>query len=291
MRTLSFVAFAVMASVGVVAQSPQLFSYQAVVRDAGNILVTQSPVGIRVSILQGSPSGPAVYVEIHTPTTNANGLASVAVGGGSVVSGSIVAIDWSAGPYFIKTETDPAGGTAYSIVGTTQLLSVPYALYSERTGDTTMWRRDGSHLYYNSGRVGIGTNNPELLLHVVRDDVGDGSMVRLQSNVLGYGSNIQMMGSNYNRLWSLSTEADYSAISIRLSDTTSTSMQDFVRVTDLGNVGIGTIAPQRRLHINDVMRLEPRSTAPSSPSKGDMYFDSTINKLRVYDGTTWQNCW
>ena len=58
-----------------------------------------------------------------------------------------------------------------------------------------------------------------------------------------------------------------------------------------GNVGIGTITPARTLHIKDVMRLEPIPTAPSSPAKGDMYFDSTINKLRVYDGTTWQNCW
>jgi len=58
-----------------------------------------------------------------------------------------------------------------------------------------------------------------------------------------------------------------------------------------GNVGIGDIDPQRTLHIKDVMRLEPRNTAPSSPSKGDIYFDNTLNKLRVYDGTTWQNCW
>ncbi|MEY3444750.1 MAG: hypothetical protein RLZZ519_3031, partial [Bacteroidota bacterium] len=58
-----------------------------------------------------------------------------------------------------------------------------------------------------------------------------------------------------------------------------------------GNVGVNMSAPQRSLHVSDVMRLEPRATAPSSPSKGDIYFDSVLNKLRVYDGTTWQNCW
>jgi hypothetical protein len=58
-----------------------------------------------------------------------------------------------------------------------------------------------------------------------------------------------------------------------------------------GNVGIGTTTPQRRLHVSDVMRLEPRATAPTSPAKGDIYFDSTLNKLRVFDGTVWQNCW
>ena len=58
-----------------------------------------------------------------------------------------------------------------------------------------------------------------------------------------------------------------------------------------GNVGIGTNAPVRTLHVNSVMRLEPIPAAPAAPGKGDMYFDSTLNKLRVYDGTAWQNCW
>lgn len=58
-----------------------------------------------------------------------------------------------------------------------------------------------------------------------------------------------------------------------------------------GNVGINTSSPQRPLHVKDVLRLEPRSTAPDNPSKGDIYFDGVLNKLRVYDGTVWQNCW
>jgi hypothetical protein len=57
------------------------------------------------------------------------------------------------------------------------------------------------------------------------------------------------------------------------------------------NVGIGTSNPKRKLHINDVMRLEPRNTAPINSAKGDIYFDGVLNKLRVYDGTVWQNCW
>lgn len=61
--------------------------------------------------------------------------------------------------------------------------------------------------------------------------------------------------------------------------------------SNYGNVGIGITNPQRKLHVNDIMRLEPRNTAPSNPSKGDIYFDGILNKLRVYDGTTWQNCW
>jgi hypothetical protein len=70
-----------------------------------------------------------------------------------------------------------------------------------------------------------------------------------------------------------------------------TNVTRFFVVKNNGNTGIGTATPARTLHINAVMRLEPISSAPTSPAKGDMYFDSTINKLRVYDGTTWQSCW
>jgi Collagen triple helix repeat (20 copies) len=111
-------------------QAPQKMSYQSVVRDNTNLLVTNSTVGVRMSILQGSASGTVVYEETHSISTNSNGLASLAIGGGTVVSGSMSGINWGAGPFFVKTETDPAGGTNYTIVGTSELLSTPYALYA-----------------------------------------------------------------------------------------------------------------------------------------------------------------
>ena len=113
------------------AQSPQKMSYQAVVRNASDALVKSTAIGMKVSILKGSATGTAVYVETQTPTTNANGLVSVSIGSGTVVSGDFSTIDWANGPYFIKTETDPAGGTSYSITGTSQLLNVPYALHAK----------------------------------------------------------------------------------------------------------------------------------------------------------------
>ncbi len=115
------------------AQSPEKMSYQAVIRDASDNLITGTQVGMQISILQGSASGTAVYEETQTPTTNTNGLVTIEIGSGTVVSGDFTAINWSAGPYFIKTETDPAGGTSYTITGTSQLLSVPYALYAKTT--------------------------------------------------------------------------------------------------------------------------------------------------------------
>jgi hypothetical protein len=83
--------------------------------------------------LQGSASGNVVYQETYNPNpqTNVNGLVSVEIGGGEALSGTFSDIDWASGTYFLKTETDPAGGTNYTISGTSQLLSVPYALHAK----------------------------------------------------------------------------------------------------------------------------------------------------------------
>ena len=112
------------------AQAPQKMSYQAVIRNSSNSLIVSTAVGIKISILQGTSSGTVVFLETHTTSTNANGLASLEIGSGTPVTGTFAGINWAAGPYFIKTETDPAGGTAYTIAGTNQLMSVPYALFS-----------------------------------------------------------------------------------------------------------------------------------------------------------------
>jgi len=117
------------------AQTPQKMNYQAVIRNSSNILVTSTPVGMRVSILRGSATGNVVYQEIYNPNpqTNANGLVNIEIGSGIALTGLFDTINWATGTYFIKTETDPTGGTSYSITGTSQLLSVPYALNAAKT--------------------------------------------------------------------------------------------------------------------------------------------------------------
>ena len=133
--TALFAAF--LLSAGLMAQAPQKMSYQAIVRDGSNNLVVNTQVGIQISILQGSGSGTAVYVETHLPSTNVNGLVTLEIGTGSIITGTFGAINWATGPYFLKTETDPdgsTGGIVYSIVGSSELLSVPYALYSASSG-------------------------------------------------------------------------------------------------------------------------------------------------------------
>ena len=130
MKKIYLVFVSLLLAASVWAQAPQKMSYQAVIRNSSNVLLTSSSVGMQISILQGSSTGTAVYIETQTPITNANGLVSLEIGSGTPVTGTFAGINWATGPYFIKTETDPLGGTVYTIAGTNELMSVPYALFS-----------------------------------------------------------------------------------------------------------------------------------------------------------------
>ncbi len=137
MKKLFTIAFAILITVSAFAQAPQKMSFQAVIRNASNAIVANAAVGMRISILQGSAAGSSVYTETQTPTTNVNGLASIIVGNGTLVSGNFTTINWGTNAYFIKTETDPTGGTSYTISGTTQIMSVPYAIYANTAATAT----------------------------------------------------------------------------------------------------------------------------------------------------------
>jgi len=405
----------------VFAQSPNKMSYQAVIRDASNVLVTYSSVGMQISILQGSPTGTAVYVETQTPTSNANGLVSIEIGAGTVVSGTFSAIDWANGSYYVKTETDPTGGTTYTIIGTSQLLSVPYALYAKsveidnvddadadstnelqslsftndtlslsgggmvvlpydsavwtKVNDTTITYNDvtintaiaaatdynmtlkkyispynvldlsrgsgingirfqlssvnESMIAYSpntskefnigtadSNRVSLITDNTKRLTITAEGDVGigttaPGGIFEIAANTTTPRIRFDNISSNsvsnsIRHIYNLNTDAMIrTAFEIKPSfnDVADGTRNSFVELKTVASgsfgtrmtfngaiVGIGTTSPARQLHVNDVMRLEPRSSAPSSPSAGDIYYDSTLNNLRFYDGTAWRNC-
>jgi len=110
-------------------QAPQAFKYQAVIRDASNLILNNQAVGMQLIIHQGSAGGTAVYTETFAPTTNAYGLVNLQIGTGTT-SDVFAAIDWANGPYYIETAADLTGGTSYSTMGTSQLVSVPYALHA-----------------------------------------------------------------------------------------------------------------------------------------------------------------
>jgi uncharacterized protein (TIGR02145 family) len=179
------------------AQAPQKMSYQAVIRNSNDSLLIYTPVGMRISLVQGTPTGSVVFSETQTATTNANGLVSIQIGMGTAVSGTFAGINWAAGPYYVKTETDLSGGTNYTITSSNEILSVPYALFSANgtpgpagpiglTGETgaqgiqgatgllssgavagntaywngSVWVVNNSNIHNNGAGVGIGTVNP-----------------------------------------------------------------------------------------------------------------------------------
>jgi uncharacterized protein (TIGR02145 family) len=135
MKKIYSFLMSVLLAVSLMAQAPQSFNYQAVVRNADGEIIESTLVGMRISILQGSINGTVICTEEFSPTTNAFGLVTLAIG--SVNTSGFGAIDWSAGHYFVKVELDPAGGTNYTNMGTSQLISVPYALYA-KTSETAI---------------------------------------------------------------------------------------------------------------------------------------------------------
>ena len=152
-------------------QAPQKMSYQSVLRNSNNALIANTAVSTIISILQGSTEGTVVYAETQSATTNANGLLSLQIGAGAVITGTFSGIDWANGPYFIKTETDPAGGSNYTITGTQQMMSVPYALYAAKSGDATSIGAISSSSSVNGGTINSG------VLSLTPADASNGGIV------------------------------------------------------------------------------------------------------------------
>jgi hypothetical protein len=174
-------------SIAVQAQSPDLFNYQGVARDAGGLELREKSIALRFSLIQGSPAGNEVFSEEHRVMTNSFGLFSVHVGGGINRSGEMADVDWANGPYFIQVEMDAEGGGDFAHMGVSPLLSVPYALYAAKSGESTNGeaksipftgiegqtiRHNGadweatSTLFNIGGNMGIGTTTPSQRLDV-----------------------------------------------------------------------------------------------------------------------------
>jgi hypothetical protein len=181
-------------------QAPEKMSYQSVLRGTNNALVTNQNVRVKISLLQGNITGSAAYVEEHNTSTNANGLVSLSIGGGTLISGSFSGIDWANGPYFVKMEADPTGGTNYTISGTTQLLSVPYALHA-KTAESVVGGSTGGggFTHYVGEQFGGG-----VIFHLWKDSQGleHGLIVNLYD--LGYAewSNLSaLIGASAQSFW------------------------------------------------------------------------------------------
>lgn len=133
-----FLAFCFSLLTVVQAQTPpNAFNYSAVARNAAGQPIATTTIGIQISILKTSPTGTSQYSENHFVSTDDFGLFNLVIGAGAVQNGSMATIDWSNDNYYLKVGMDANGGTNFSTMGTTQLLSVPYALYAKSAGSVT----------------------------------------------------------------------------------------------------------------------------------------------------------
>ena len=241
------------------AQAPQKMSYQAVIRNSSNALITSTSVGMQISVLQGTSTGTAVYVETQTPSTNANGLVSLEIGAGTIVTGTFAGINWAAGPYFIKTETDPTGGTAYTIAGTNELISVPYALYAKTSGNGSgIWTEGGDSIAYINRNVGIGTSTPVSELQVTGKITTDSMHVLDELEV---GNSVIIGSGPYNRI-----DGDDGPVYIQSFSAPGWAPrpQNVIITADQnpnGRVGIGTTTPTVKLDVEQGTVRVNRKTA------------------------------
>ena len=219
LHAFNIIFFIFILSIAANSQAPQSFNYQAVARDASGDAITNRPISVKFTLLRGPLPGTILYAEKHNTTTSAQAVFSLAVGTGVVLSGTFSSIDWSSGEIFLKVEIDPNGGESYVDMGTTQILSVPYALHAKTvenaddadadpknelqdlsldgnilslTGDDTsvelsasqsLWTQSGDDIFYTKGKVGIGTKDPLGILHI--DALAGTPEIRLQNNSTG----------------------------------------------------------------------------------------------------------
>ena len=139
------------------AQTPDRINYQAVIRSSSGQLLASSAIGVRVSLVKGTPEGSVTYQETHALTTNANGLLTFAIGSGLPAAGTYAAIDWENGPYFTRIELDLAGGTDYNLFTTSQLNSVPYALHARKADALSSPVKETDPVFEGSAAAAIQT--------------------------------------------------------------------------------------------------------------------------------------
>jgi uncharacterized protein (TIGR02145 family) len=152
-----------------VAQAPQKINFQSILRNSSGEVVSNSSVSLRISILSGTITGTLVYSETHAKTTDAGGLISLQIGGGTVSSGVFGNINWGSTSHYIKLEADFSGGSNYVVLGTQELMSVPYALYASKTDTSALnltsrlaTKLNATDTAYLSNRINakVPINNP-----------------------------------------------------------------------------------------------------------------------------------
>lgn len=244
------------------AQIPQAIKYQTIVRGSTGEILPNQYIGLQVNIREGSSSGTIVYQETHYVTTNQFGMANLEIGTETPLIGSFPSIDWQTGLKFMEVELDPTGSSGFTSMGTTQLVSVPYALYAESAAQDGDWTITGDDLYTSiPGNVGIGTSSP---VNGKLEVVGDGTIGIYTSSVAsnaiysessaggGFAAGFfNAINPGTYGLWAQSSE--YEALYANTLSSTFPAIRangEIAGVFD-GKVGIGANNPHSLLHIGE----------------------------------------
>jgi uncharacterized protein (TIGR02145 family) len=288
MEKIFTVLAALLLTAGVVAQAPEKMSYQAVIRDAGNNLVTSQIVGMQIQILQGSQFGAAVYVERQTPTSNANGLVSLEIGTGTVVIGNFSTIDWAIGPYFLKTETDPAGGTTYSITAISQLLSVPYALHAKTAETVSGGITETDPIFTSSQAANITATDITNLANLSGTNTGDQDLSGLATKTALGDSTAQVLSEIPDVSGFLTSETDPSVP----SGTQPGEMQ-YWNGSEWVTISPASSNAQILYFINNKPQWGPllSSTDVMNSSTGKVWMDRNLGASRVATSSTDANAY
>ncbi len=292
-------------------QSPQAFKYQAVVRDAAGDILDNQLVSFRIGIRDVSAVGTLLYQETFTLTTNQFGLASVEIGNGTPtpVSGIFADIDWGTNSKFLEVELDPDGGIVFSPMGTTQILSVPYALYAEEAGnsDDGDWTILGDNMYAAvPGNVGIGTSNPITPLHVhgrgafgntvnstkanrALNLIATDAVMRIwrTTDNTAFDPGVEIIWGNQpsqgdegNFWWDFHLKGSDGSFNIR-DRSFGQGNESRLAIDTSGNVGLGTTTPDERLDVDGGIRVG----YSVGNNAGTLRWAGT--HMEYYDGTQW----
>ncbi|MEZ5198478.1 MAG: hypothetical protein R2764_19460 [Bacteroidales bacterium] len=211
------------------AQPHQAFKYQAIVRNASGEIISNQPVGVQISIRNNDIAGPIIYQETHAANTNDFGLMTLNIGMGTQVgSYDFETIPWEQNAKFVEVEVDPLGGTNYISMGVSELLSVPYSLFSGSSADG-YWDKSNDKIYYTQGNVGIGTTDPLNKLEVNGTTLVGNVTKAIRFRTNGAIADIESIGTDL--------AINYQGYGNTIFNVVS------------GNVGIGTLSPAYPLHL------------------------------------------
>jgi hypothetical protein len=271
------------------AQAPLSIPYQAVARDVAGSIVPNRTISLRFSVHDGTAAGPIVYAETQSILTNALGSFTTNIGAGVVITGTFSGINWGSGSKHLQVELDITGGVAYVDMGTKQMMSVPYSLYSANGAG---WKKGATivTLENDSNFVGIGASTPNMKLHVAHTDssllllenkqllnsnVSSGVYFKIGSSAASYTGAIKAIGtSSSSARLGFFTDASSSTVSLK----------ERLSISDVGNVGVGNVSPTYKLDVTGRSRFRASTLNDVNTSAGFWMDDYRTGSDRCFLG-------